>query len=480
MSVVFRCMQRARSLDSSRTFLPEEDVKNICCCCNAVVAPPGGPLKKVRLNDTSDAKWEQFCRFLQWNKWKNSFSFSRRPVSMDGEGMSRTGGEVFVFSPMGLLDYRMFLFSILNFEINFNPFYSVTALKSPELSPSANATRRPRNRSVHFAGNAGGFPLKIFIFCTALSFFLFQMPIKTSNWHPVKALTMPKDTNLQTRYQVHLFRDLLWSIAWLIDKSMESFDKIVPWLIDWLTVWLIDRSSDCQVVGLIHWLIDWLIDWLAKSVVKMSHFIFFYFLEQFPRSTGENCSNADFFTTTWTSPAKKHTVAVEAPGPGGDAIQEVVDDAHKPPDAALNLASYLSPLYINNRTLRADDAGNLYSPSSSASDLASHLESTRPQFKEDDGLYVGQRPTVTKANQLSMENRATAEKALHWIDSDWQLKALADPVNLLGSRCQVGSFMTYIVIDWLIDWLALFRWTMNATSPAVWPPSPILCWRIWM
>ena len=62
-----------------------------------------------------------------------------------------------------------------------------------------------------------------------------------------------------------------------------------------------------------------------------------------------------------------------------------------------------------------------------------------------------------------MENRATAEKALHWIDSDWQLKALADPVNLLGSRCQVGSFMTYIVINWLIDWLTgwLIDWLIG-------------------
>ncbi|OQV12974.1 Coiled-coil and C2 domain-containing protein 2A [Hypsibius exemplaris] len=101
------------------------------------------------------------------------------------------------------------------------------------------------------------------------------------------------------------------------------------------------------------------------------------------------------------------------------------------------LTSYLSPLYIPNANIKSSHAQNCYLPKTSAPDIASQFDHARPISREEDGLYVGQRPAVARVNQNCMENRMITEKALHWIDQEWRLKALPDPVCLLGSRCQV-------------------------------------------
>ncbi|XP_008590568.1 PREDICTED: coiled-coil and C2 domain-containing protein 2A, partial [Galeopterus variegatus] len=65
-------------------------------------------------------------------------------------------------------------------------------------------------------------------------------------------------------------------------------------------------------------------------------------------------------------------------------------------------------------------------------------ENVQPRFLEDEGLYIGARPEVARANQNIMENRLlTQEPGRRWFGDDGRILALPSPIKQFPSRPSV-------------------------------------------
>uniref|UniRef100_A0A3P8UI20 Coiled-coil and C2 domain containing 2A n=1 Tax=Cynoglossus semilaevis TaxID=244447 RepID=A0A3P8UI20_CYNSE len=62
-------------------------------------------------------------------------------------------------------------------------------------------------------------------------------------------------------------------------------------------------------------------------------------------------------------------------------------------------------------------------------------ENMKPRYLEDEGLYVGQRPSVSQNNQNQMENRILKmEEGKKWFGDDGRILALPDPIKESSTR----------------------------------------------
>ncbi|XP_058156738.1 coiled-coil and C2 domain-containing protein 2A isoform X2 [Dasypus novemcinctus] len=62
-------------------------------------------------------------------------------------------------------------------------------------------------------------------------------------------------------------------------------------------------------------------------------------------------------------------------------------------------------------------------------------ENVQPRFLEDEGLYIGERPTVPRTNQNIVENRLlTQEPGRRWFGDDGRILALPNPIKPFPSR----------------------------------------------
>ncbi|XP_067894068.1 coiled-coil and C2 domain-containing protein 2A isoform X2 [Heterodontus francisci] len=67
-------------------------------------------------------------------------------------------------------------------------------------------------------------------------------------------------------------------------------------------------------------------------------------------------------------------------------------------------------------------------------------ENTQPRFLEDEGIYVGERPKVSKSNQNILENRLLKnEEGKKWFGSDGRIIALANPIKHTQTRPPIFS-----------------------------------------
>ncbi|XP_037685350.1 coiled-coil and C2 domain-containing protein 2A isoform X2 [Choloepus didactylus] len=65
-------------------------------------------------------------------------------------------------------------------------------------------------------------------------------------------------------------------------------------------------------------------------------------------------------------------------------------------------------------------------------------ENVQPRFLEDEGLYIGERPTVPRTNQNIVENRLlTQEPGRRWFGDDGRILALPNPIKPFPSRSPV-------------------------------------------
>ena len=84
----------------------------------------------------------------------------------------------------------------------------------------------------------------------------------------------------------------------------------------------------------------------------------------------------------------------------------------------------------------------IYVPSNNHVDIAKKLEEGQvPRFPEEEGMYIGERPKVKKANQNKLENRILREqsegangKRNCWFGEDGRLVALPNPIQRMSTR----------------------------------------------
>ncbi|XP_077440044.1 coiled-coil and C2 domain-containing protein 2A isoform X2 [Vanacampus margaritifer] len=92
--------------------------------------------------------------------------------------------------------------------------------------------------------------------------------------------------------------------------------------------------------------------------------------------------------------------------------------------------------YIGLRAIARHHRALVYTPSSQTVPISSKLpENMRPRYLEDEGLYVGQRPVVTPANENILENRLLKmEEGAKWFGDDGRIMALPDPIKESSTR----------------------------------------------
>ncbi|KAJ8397457.1 hypothetical protein AAFF_G00437330 [Aldrovandia affinis] len=61
-------------------------------------------------------------------------------------------------------------------------------------------------------------------------------------------------------------------------------------------------------------------------------------------------------------------------------------------------------------------------------------ENLQPRYPEEEGLYVGQRPAVSRSNQIILENRILQQEGKKWFGDDGQVLALPDPIKESSTR----------------------------------------------
>lgn len=86
------------------------------------------------------------------------------------------------------------------------------------------------------------------------------------------------------------------------------------------------------------------------------------------------------------------------------------------------MVCYLTPIYSGSRKLGTDDLKTLYTPSVNSLGMRDLAEGCNLVSKEDDGIFVGEKPKTSTWNQNKMEQRVIEERAFNWIDGDGHLK----------------------------------------------------------
>ncbi|XP_019733890.1 coiled-coil and C2 domain-containing protein 2A isoform X3 [Hippocampus comes] len=92
--------------------------------------------------------------------------------------------------------------------------------------------------------------------------------------------------------------------------------------------------------------------------------------------------------------------------------------------------------YIGLRALALRHRALVYTPSSQTVPISVKLpENVRPRYLEEEGLYVGERPTVTSTNENILENRILKmEEGAKWFGDDGRIIALPDPIKESSTR----------------------------------------------
>ncbi|XP_078071133.1 coiled-coil and C2 domain-containing protein 2A [Mustelus asterias] len=100
-----------------------------------------------------------------------------------------------------------------------------------------------------------------------------------------------------------------------------------------------------------------------------------------------------------------------------------------------------APDYESYHSQRQKDKRFLFTPSILTVSTSEKVpENVQPRFLEDEGIYVGERPKVSKSNQNILENRLLKnEEGKKWFGSDGRIIALADPIKRTQTRLPMFS-----------------------------------------
>ncbi|XP_067845649.1 coiled-coil and C2 domain-containing protein 2A isoform X2 [Heptranchias perlo] len=100
-----------------------------------------------------------------------------------------------------------------------------------------------------------------------------------------------------------------------------------------------------------------------------------------------------------------------------------------------------APDYEGYHSQRQKDKKVLFTPSILTVSTSEKVpENMQPRFLEDEGIYVGERPNVSKSNQNILENRLLKnEGGKKWFGSDGRIIALPDPIKQTQTRPPVFS-----------------------------------------
>uniref|UniRef100_H2LIP8 C2 domain-containing protein n=1 Tax=Oryzias latipes TaxID=8090 RepID=H2LIP8_ORYLA len=97
--------------------------------------------------------------------------------------------------------------------------------------------------------------------------------------------------------------------------------------------------------------------------------------------------------------------------------------------------------YVGIRKRAERDSKLLFTPSFRKAPTSVKLsEKVKPRYIEDEGLYVGKRPSVSLTNEAILENRLLKmEEGLEWFGDDGKILALPDPIKESSTRPRVFS-----------------------------------------
>ncbi|RMZ99667.1 coiled-coil and C2 domain-containing 2A isoform X1 [Brachionus plicatilis] len=152
----------------------------------------------------------------------------------------------------------------------------------------------------------------------------------------------------------------------------------------------------------------------------------------------------DFFAKkTWDKAEEE-----EKPEEPKEAEIKTEDDEKDDKDSApliINLEddwremSYIKALYVPEDLVREADAKKLFMPLSSKVpfEQKTSAEGIQPRFLDEEGIYVGRKPYVTRKNKNLMENRLLKfpdKIGLKWFEVDGEIVALADPIKYVSTR----------------------------------------------
>ncbi|GCB67702.1 hypothetical protein scyTo_0010289 [Scyliorhinus torazame] len=100
-----------------------------------------------------------------------------------------------------------------------------------------------------------------------------------------------------------------------------------------------------------------------------------------------------------------------------------------------------APDYESYHSQRQKDRKFLFTPSILTVSTSEKVpENMQPRFLEDEGIYVGERPKVSKSNQNILENRLLKnEEGKKWFGSDGRIIALANPIKRTQTRPSMFS-----------------------------------------
>ncbi|XP_056270591.1 coiled-coil and C2 domain-containing protein 2A isoform X2 [Pseudoliparis swirei] len=92
--------------------------------------------------------------------------------------------------------------------------------------------------------------------------------------------------------------------------------------------------------------------------------------------------------------------------------------------------------YVGRRERVRREGELLFTPSARTAPTSVKLpKNTQPRYLEDEGLYVGERPPVSPANQNILENRfLKMEEGKKWFGDDGRIVALPDPIKESSTR----------------------------------------------
>uniref|UniRef100_UPI00398E438D coiled-coil and C2 domain-containing protein 2A n=1 Tax=Pristiophorus japonicus TaxID=55135 RepID=UPI00398E438D len=101
-----------------------------------------------------------------------------------------------------------------------------------------------------------------------------------------------------------------------------------------------------------------------------------------------------------------------------------------------------APDYEGYHSQRQKDKKALFTPSILTVSTSEKVpENMQPRFLEDEGIYVGERPKVSKSNQNIQENRLLKnDEGKKWFGSDGRIIALANPIKQTQTRPPFFSF----------------------------------------
>ncbi|XP_069782123.1 coiled-coil and C2 domain-containing protein 2A isoform X4 [Narcine bancroftii] len=109
-----------------------------------------------------------------------------------------------------------------------------------------------------------------------------------------------------------------------------------------------------------------------------------------------------------------------------------------------------APDYEGYRNRRQKDRMILFTPSILSVPTSEKVpENMQPRFLEDEGIYVGEKPKVSKLNQNILENRLLKNvEGKKWFGSDGRIIALANPIQHTNTR---PIFSPYNQVDPIIE-----------------------------